>query len=187
MGVFRAVLITGPPGIGKTSAAHLCAVAAGYTPVELNASSARSKKLIEAGTNVQNTSLDGWRAGGGATNAAGVAVTDRTCLIMDEVDGMSAGDRGGVGALNVLIKKSRVRLARAYGGHAYLADAGADHLHRERPERAQAQAARRNHFQPPVPSAGRERGPFADHDRPVQVRAASRERGRGLTLRAERR
>jgi replication factor C subunit 1 len=29
---------------------------------------------------------------------------------MDEVDGMSAGDRGGVGALNALIKKSKVPL-----------------------------------------------------------------------------
>ncbi len=29
---------------------------------------------------------------------------------MDEVDGMSAGDRGGVGALNVLIKKTKVSL-----------------------------------------------------------------------------
>jgi replication factor C subunit 1 len=37
-----------------------------------------------------------------------MTITDRTCLIMDEVDGMSAGDRGGVGALNALIKKSRV-------------------------------------------------------------------------------
>jgi len=27
---------------------------------------------------------------------------------MDEVDGMSAGDRGGVGALNFLIKKTKV-------------------------------------------------------------------------------
>lgn len=27
---------------------------------------------------------------------------------MDEVDGMSAGDRGGVGALNQLIKKTKV-------------------------------------------------------------------------------
>jgi hypothetical protein len=27
---------------------------------------------------------------------------------MDEVDGMSAGDRGGVGALNAMIKKSKV-------------------------------------------------------------------------------
>ena len=44
-----------------------------------------------------------------ATNALGVTITDRTCLIMDEVDGMSAGDRGGVGALNALIKKTKVR------------------------------------------------------------------------------
>lgn len=29
---------------------------------------------------------------------------------MDEVDGMSAGDRGGVGALNALIKKTKVRV-----------------------------------------------------------------------------
>ena len=29
-------------------------------------------------------------------------------IIMDEVDGMSAGDRGGVGALNALIRKSKV-------------------------------------------------------------------------------
>ncbi|KAF8220855.1 hypothetical protein L208DRAFT_1116398, partial [Tricholoma matsutake] len=27
---------------------------------------------------------------------------------MDEVDGMSAGDRGGVGVLNALIKKSKI-------------------------------------------------------------------------------
>lgn len=35
-------------------------------------------------------------------------ITDRTVLIMDEVDGMSSGDRGGVGALNAMIKKSKV-------------------------------------------------------------------------------
>lgn len=28
---------------------------------------------------------------------------------MDEVDGMSSGDRGGVGALNALIKKTKVQ------------------------------------------------------------------------------
>jgi hypothetical protein len=39
---------------------------------------------------------------------ADVRIGSKTCLIMDEVDGMSAGDRGGVGALNVLIKKTRV-------------------------------------------------------------------------------
>lgn len=49
IGIFRAVLISGPPGIGKTTAAHLAAKQAGYQPLELNASDARSKKLIEVG------------------------------------------------------------------------------------------------------------------------------------------
>jgi replication factor C subunit 1 len=43
-------------------------------------------------------------------NVAGVPITDKTCLIMDEIDGMSAGDRGVVGALNALIKKTKVSL-----------------------------------------------------------------------------
>ncbi|KAI0915526.1 hypothetical protein AcW1_004031 [Taiwanofungus camphoratus] len=108
MNVYRAVLITGPPGIGKTTSAHLCAKLAGFTPIELNASDARSKKLVESSTNIANTSLDGWMTGGHMTNAAGVTITDKSCLIMDEVDGMSAGDRGGVGALAALIKKTKI-------------------------------------------------------------------------------
>lgn len=47
MNVYRAVMITGSPGIGKTTSAHLCARLEGYTPIELNASDARSKKLVE--------------------------------------------------------------------------------------------------------------------------------------------
>ncbi|KAK0490419.1 replication factor RFC1 C terminal domain-containing protein [Armillaria novae-zelandiae] len=108
MNIFRAVLITGSPGIGKTTSAHLCAELAGLTPIELNASDARSKKLVENGMNINNMSLDGFLGGAHATNASGVTITDRSCLIMDEVDGMSAGDRGGVGALNALIKKSKI-------------------------------------------------------------------------------
>lgn len=50
MNIFRAVMITGPPGIGKTTSAHLCAKLEGYTPIELNASDARSKKLVEVRT-----------------------------------------------------------------------------------------------------------------------------------------
>lgn len=47
MGMHRAILLTGSPGIGKTTSAHLCARMAGYTAVELNASDTRSKKLVE--------------------------------------------------------------------------------------------------------------------------------------------
>lgn len=45
---------------------------------------------------------------GQGSAAAGIKINSRSCLIMDEVDGMSAGDRGGVGALNVLIRKTKV-------------------------------------------------------------------------------
>ncbi|KAJ7699640.1 DNA replication factor C, large subunit [Mycena rosella] len=106
MNIFRAILITGPPGIGKTTSAHMVAKLEGFTPIELNASDARSKKLVENGMNVNNTSLDGYIAG--SAERDGVKITDRTVLIMDEVDGMSSGDRGGVGALNAMIKKSKV-------------------------------------------------------------------------------
>ena len=43
-----------------------------------------------------------------ATNALGVTVTDQMCLIMDKVDRMSAGNRGGMDALSMLIKKTKV-------------------------------------------------------------------------------
>lgn len=50
MGAFRCVLISGPPGIGKTTAAHLVAKQHGYDVLELNASDVRSKKLLEVST-----------------------------------------------------------------------------------------------------------------------------------------
>lgn len=108
MNMYRGVLITGSPGIGKTTSAHLCAKLAGYIPIELNASDTRSKKLVENGMNINNRSLDMYIKDAETTNSVGATITDRSCLIMDEVDGMSAGDRGGVGALNALIKKSKI-------------------------------------------------------------------------------
>jgi replication factor C subunit 1 len=106
-GTFRAIILHGPPGIGKTTAAHLVAKLEGYDIVERNASDTRSKKLIEDGLRgvLSTNSLHGYFAGDGKK------VEDskkKLVLIMDEVDGMSAGDRGGVGALAAVCKKTEI-------------------------------------------------------------------------------
>jgi replication factor C subunit 1 len=106
-GVFRAVMLHGPPGIGKTTAAHLVAQLEGYDVVERNASDTRSKKLIEDGLKgvLSTTSINGYFAGDGKKVEES---KKKMCLIMDEVDGMSAGDRGGVGALAAVCKKTEI-------------------------------------------------------------------------------
>jgi replication factor C subunit 1 len=108
-GNFRAVILHGPPGIGKTTAAHLVAKLEGYDIVERNASDTRSKKLMEEGLRgvLSTNSLNGYFAGDGKEVQAG---KKKLVFIMDEVDGMSAGDRGGVGALAAVCKKSEVPL-----------------------------------------------------------------------------
>ncbi|ROT43276.1 DNA replication factor C, large subunit [Sodiomyces alkalinus F11] len=109
MGGARAIIISGPPGIGKTTAAHLAAKLEGYDVLETNASDARSKRLVEEGVSdvMNNTSLLGFFAGEGKKADAG---KKNIVLVMDEVDGMSAGDRGGVGALAKFCKKTEVPL-----------------------------------------------------------------------------
>jgi replication factor C subunit 1 len=46
MGLYRAVILSGPPGIGKTTAAHLMAKLEGYDILEYNASDTRNEKLL---------------------------------------------------------------------------------------------------------------------------------------------
>lgn len=106
-GLFRAVMIHGPPGIGKTTAAHLVAKLEGYDVVESNASDTRSKRLVQDGLQgvLETTSLLGYFAGEGKQVEES---KKKLVLIMDEVDGMSAGDRGGVGALAAVCKKTEI-------------------------------------------------------------------------------
>jgi len=75
----------------------------GFDVVELNASDTRSKKALQACAEdlVGNTSIADFAAGGRGG-------PKRMALIMDEVDGMSAGDRGGMQELITLIKRTKM-------------------------------------------------------------------------------
>lgn len=98
-GVFRAALISGPPGIGKTTAAHLVAKELGFDVLEKNASDVRSKSLLNNNlkASLSNTSVVGFFKHRDADTHN--KNEQRFCLIMDEVDGMSSGDHGGTAAL----------------------------------------------------------------------------------------
>lgn len=101
-GTFRAAMLYGPPGIGKTTAAHLVAKEIGYDILEQNASDVRSKSLLNSG--VKN-SLDNMSVFGYFNNKSH-SHGKRFVIIMDEVDGMSGGDRGGVGQLASFCRKT---------------------------------------------------------------------------------
>jgi len=102
---FRAALLSGSPGIGKTTTVHLVCKELLFDAVEFNASDTRSKRLLkeEVTQLLSNKSLKGYLTGDDKT------VSKRHVLIMDEVDGMAGNeDRGGVAELIALIKESHI-------------------------------------------------------------------------------
>ena len=99
----KACLVSGPPGIGKTSAATLVARELGYEVLEFNASSVRNKKALNEAILplIGNRSI-------GEFYVSQNEKTKETVLIMDECDGMGSGDRGGMACLIELIKISKI-------------------------------------------------------------------------------
>ncbi|XP_065733320.1 replication factor C subunit 1 [Phocoena phocoena] len=103
---FKAALLSGPPGVGKTTTASLVCQELGYSYVELNASDTRSKNSLKeiVAESLNNTSIKGFYSSGAAHS-----VGTKHALIMDEVDGMAGNeDRGGIQELIGLIKHTKI-------------------------------------------------------------------------------
>jgi chromosome transmission fidelity protein 18 len=93
----KILMLTGPPGFGKTTLAHVCAKQAGYEVQEINASDERSSSVVKGrirdmvGTeNVKGVDV---KTANGKTRKAGKPV----CVIVDEVDGVVSGSAGAGG------------------------------------------------------------------------------------------
>ncbi|NWR68162.1 CTF18 protein, partial [Bucorvus abyssinicus] len=83
---YKVALLCGPPGLGKTTLAHVITKHAGYNAVEMNASDDRSPEVFK--TRIE-----------AATQMKSVLGTNEkpNCLIIDEIDGAPAA------SINVLL------------------------------------------------------------------------------------
>lgn len=95
----KILLMSGPPGLGKTTLAHVVAAQAGYKVLEVNASDERSGNTVTG--RIQNA-ID---AGSGLASGG-----KPTCVIIDEIDGVGGGgDQSFVRSLLKLIQDTPAR------------------------------------------------------------------------------
>uniref|UniRef100_A0A1D1YZI7 Replication factor C subunit 1 n=1 Tax=Anthurium amnicola TaxID=1678845 RepID=A0A1D1YZI7_9ARAE len=107
----KAVLMSGSPGIGKTTSAKLVSQMLGFQAIEVNASDNRGKadtKIFKGIGGCTANSIKELISNEALNVSKDWSKSPKAVLIMDEVDGMSAGDRGGVADLIASIKISKI-------------------------------------------------------------------------------
>ena len=101
----KAVLLYGPPGVGKTALVNAAAKEYGFIIIEMNASDTRSEKAVNAIAKPATSylALDTF-----------TAESKGNLLFLDEVDGIAGNeDRGGVSAIIEIVEKARVPVIMA--------------------------------------------------------------------------
>jgi replication factor C large subunit len=105
----KAVLLYGPPGVGKTALANAAAKEFGFTIIEMNASDTRSEKAINAVAKPATSyvALDNFSSQNQIKGKGNI-------LFLDEVDGIAGNeDRGGVGAIIKIVEEARTPIIMA--------------------------------------------------------------------------
>ncbi|CAL2045961.1 unnamed protein product [Caenorhabditis brenneri] len=106
---FKAALLSGSPGVGKTTCAYMACQQLGLKLVEMNASDVRNKKHLEAKIGELTGSHQIEEFFGMKKSVPQDDSKVHHVLIMDEVDGMSGNqDRAGISELIQIIKESKI-------------------------------------------------------------------------------
>ncbi|KAL4246083.1 hypothetical protein ABKN59_003317 [Abortiporus biennis] len=93
----KILLISGPPGLGKTTLAHVVAKHAGYSVFEVNASDARSASVVDE------------RIRPALESGSAVGSTKPVLVVIDEIDGATGGTDNSGGFIYKLIQLTQDR------------------------------------------------------------------------------